>query len=156
MEKKAGQASAYDPPHNAEHLKKNYPQLLKDPTHRWRAETGIELMHKEPTKEEFERIWKNWQLMSPEQKKRSDQMAQKLTGMTNAEIYSKMKSSYAAKLKKQAEAVLPIDAPNIAMAATLKAGEVVNAAKPSLLNIDTRIKHLLPKVEGKYLKLPLK
>lgn len=39
---------------------------MNDPVHKWRAESGIELIHKEPTKKEFDRIFKNWQLMSKE------------------------------------------------------------------------------------------
>jgi len=40
--------------------------------HKWRAKTGIELIHKEPTEEELDRIWKNWQLMPQDLKAISD------------------------------------------------------------------------------------
>ena len=62
--------SAYSPP------MKNIPEhLKKDEVHAWRADTGIELMHKEPTKGEFERIWKNWQQMPAEMKESSDEQS---------------------------------------------------------------------------------
>ena len=48
--------------------------LKKDPTHNWRARTGIELIHKEPYLKEQKRIWRNWNLMTPEQKEKSDKI----------------------------------------------------------------------------------
>lgn len=36
-----------------------------DSVHRWRALTGIELIHREPFLNELERIFKNWKLMDP-------------------------------------------------------------------------------------------
>lgn len=35
---------------------KTMERLMKDPVHSWIAQTGIELIHREPTIEEFERI----------------------------------------------------------------------------------------------------
>ena len=70
----------YDPPYP---LSKIPEYLQSDPIHRWRAETGIELIHEEPTLEEFERILKNWRLMSPEQKKESDRKSRELFGVGN-------------------------------------------------------------------------
>ncbi len=63
----------YEPPYTLEQIKANYPeevylQLANDPVHKWRADTGIELIHKEPTEEELDRIWNNWQLMPQEMK----------------------------------------------------------------------------------------
>jgi hypothetical protein len=58
--------------------------LLKDPVHLWRAETGIELIHKEPTIEEQKRIWRNWNEMSDEMKKKSDAKSTELFGKDNA------------------------------------------------------------------------
>lgn len=70
-------------------IKKKYPDkatsLLKDPIHIWRAETGIELIHKEPHIKEQMRIWKNWQQMSDEQRTVSDQKSLKLFGVVNQE-----------------------------------------------------------------------
>lgn len=82
----------YDPPYNAQQIKDNYGielynKLIKDPAHRWRMKTGIELIHKEPTKEELERIWKNWQEISEEQKEKSDKKSLELFGKTNEENY---------------------------------------------------------------------
>ena len=79
----------YEPPYTVREIQKHYPdkanELLKDPVHRWRADTGIELIHKEPTREEQERIWKNWNAMTNEMKKRSDEKSIQLFGKTNTE-----------------------------------------------------------------------
>jgi hypothetical protein len=61
---------------------------MADPVHRWRANTGIELIHKEPTKEELLRIIENWKLMDEKMKARSDKKSLSVYGidnMTNAE-----------------------------------------------------------------------
>ena len=67
--------------------------LANDPVHKWRAETGIELIHKEPTEEELDRIWKNWQLMPQNMKDISDKKSIEMFGCTNAEHYNKLKAS---------------------------------------------------------------
>jgi len=69
-------------------------KLIKDPVHRWRAETGIELVHEEPTKQELERIWRNWQEMNNELKQTSDQKSQELFGLDNKEHYLKLIAKY--------------------------------------------------------------
>jgi len=78
----------YQRPYNIEEIKKNYPdkaeQLLNDPAHLWRAETGIELIHKEPTMDEQERIWKNWNEMTDEMKNKSNEKSIELFGKNNA------------------------------------------------------------------------
>ncbi|MCX6719057.1 MAG: hypothetical protein NTZ38_01630 [Candidatus Taylorbacteria bacterium] len=75
-------------PYNSKEIRENYPEraeaLLSDPAHSWRAETGIELVHKEPTLEEQKRIWENWNEMDEEMKKRSDEKSIELFGMDNA------------------------------------------------------------------------
>ena len=86
----------YDPPMNAEQIAANYgyevaDRLLKDPTHKWRAKSGIELIHEEPTKQELERIWKNWNLMPDELKKKSDRKSIQLFGVDNATHYKQLK-----------------------------------------------------------------
>jgi hypothetical protein len=74
--------TTYDPPLTADKL----PEHLKDdPVHAWRARTGIELIHEEPTALELYRIWDNWQNMPADLKKISDAKSQELFGMTNAE-----------------------------------------------------------------------
>jgi len=88
----------YEPPYNLEQIKAKYPahiynNLANDHVHRWRAETGIELIHKEPTEEELDRIWKNWQLMPQDMKEISDKKSIELFGCTNAEHYNKLKAS---------------------------------------------------------------
>ncbi len=85
--KKYMEDKSYKRPYNIKEIKKNYgdraESLLKDPVHRWRAETGIELVHKEPTFDEQERIWKNWNRMSDEMKKESDKKSIELFGKDN-------------------------------------------------------------------------
>lgn len=84
----------YQPPYNPKEIRKLFPdkaeKLLKDPVHKWRAETGIELIHQEPTKKERLRIWQNWQQMSEEQKKISDQKSLELYGLTNHPHHQKL------------------------------------------------------------------
>ena len=85
----------YDPPYNAKQIKDNYGdeiynRLVKDPVHKWRMDTGIELIHKEPSKEELERIWKNWNLMSDEDKRKSDEKSRSLFGLSNGDHYKKL------------------------------------------------------------------
>jgi len=80
----------YDPPYTPEEIRRHYDKhtyemLMNDPVHRWRAETGIELIHKEPTLDEFTRICKNWKLMDDEMKKQSDEQSIRIFGMTNEE-----------------------------------------------------------------------
>jgi len=78
----------YERPYSIEEIKKFYPDkaemLLKDPIHVWRAETGIELIHQEPTIEEQKRIWRNWNEMTAEMKKKSDEKSAELFGKDNA------------------------------------------------------------------------
>ena len=86
----------YDPPYTLEQIKANYPEniynkLANDPVHKWRANTGIELIHKEPTEEELDRIWKNWQLMPQDMKDISDKKSIEMFGCTNAEHYNQLK-----------------------------------------------------------------
>lgn len=80
----------YFPPYTIKEIKEKYPEnvaekILGDPVHLWRAETGIELIHKEPDIEEQKRIWKNWQEMSEEQKKISDVKSIEFFGLKNEE-----------------------------------------------------------------------
>ena len=88
----------YDPPYTLEQIKVRYPEhiynmLASDPVHKWRADSGIELIHKEPTEEELDRIWKNWQLMPQDMKDISDKKSVEMFGCTNAEHYNKLKAS---------------------------------------------------------------
>lgn len=89
----------YEPPYTLEQIKKNYSEevynnIKNDPIHKWRAENGIELIHKEPSKEELERIMKNWDRMSAKQKQISDQKSIELFGCTNKENYDKLIKTY--------------------------------------------------------------
>lgn len=54
-------AQKYNKPYTLEEIKESYGEdlynkLKNDPIHSWRANTGIELIHKEPTLEELNRI----------------------------------------------------------------------------------------------------
>lgn len=81
----------YDPPLSYDKL----PDHLKnDPVHSWRAKTGIELIHKEPTIEELERIWKNWNLMTDDQKRISDEKSIELFGIDNTTHYWRLVKEY--------------------------------------------------------------
>lgn len=89
----------YDKPYNKQEILDNYgkevcDKLMKDPAHKFRANTGIELIHKEPTKEELERIWINWNLMDDEQKKLSDKESIRLFGKNNMEHYNELINLY--------------------------------------------------------------
>ena len=92
-------ASKYDPPLTLDQIKKNYSEkyynsLSNDPIHRWRAENGIELIHKEPTQDEFERIVKNWNLMDDEMKKKSDEFSLKNFGAKNMDRVDLLRKEY--------------------------------------------------------------
>jgi len=84
----------YESPYSVEEIKKYYPDkaeaLLRDPVHLWRAETGIELVHKEPMKEEQERTWKNWNEMSDEMKSKSDEKSIELFNKDNRTHYNEI------------------------------------------------------------------
>ena len=84
----------YERPWSLEEIKMyipdKYDELSKCPIHRWRAETGIELIHNEPTRDELDRIWKNWNLMPKEMQNISDKKSIELFGITNAENYKKL------------------------------------------------------------------
>lgn len=77
----------YQRPYTTAEIKKFYPDkasvLLRDPSHLWRAETGIELIHKEPTLDEQKRIWQNWNEMTDEMKFQSDEKSMELFGKDN-------------------------------------------------------------------------
>ncbi|MDR2157221.1 MAG: hypothetical protein LBO81_05530, partial [Clostridiales Family XIII bacterium] len=59
--------------------------LRGDACHAWRAETGIELIHKEPDRNEQLRIWANWNRMTERMKTVSDNKCRELFAMTNTE-----------------------------------------------------------------------
>lgn len=91
--------NGYEPPWSLEEIRKNYGDkmyaiLSNDPVHRWRAETGIELIHKEPTKKEFERIVKNWNLMSDEMKRKSDEFSKEHFGSDNMSRINLLRKEY--------------------------------------------------------------
>lgn len=82
----------YDPPYSAKQVREVYGEciykrLRKDPAHKYRMDTGIELIHKEPSLKELYRIYDNWKLMSNEQKEASDKKCIELFGMNNEEHF---------------------------------------------------------------------
>jgi len=83
-------STEYDPP-----LKDIPMHLKKDAVHSWRADTGIELIHREPSKKELERIIKNWKLMPEKLKTISDKKSIELFGMDNMTHAKKLIPSYA-------------------------------------------------------------
>ena len=84
----------YEPPYSIEIIKEKYPQLLKDPVHVWRAKTGIELIHKEPTYDEQKRIFYNWQAMSNKDKERSDKKCKIFFKTTNRAFHNYIMENY--------------------------------------------------------------
>lgn len=92
--------SQYDPPYTREQIRDNYGEetlerLMKDPAHAWRADNGIELIHNEPSEEELDRIWDNWNKMNSVQKSKSDAKCKELSGMNNAKLYKFLKDNWA-------------------------------------------------------------
>lgn len=92
----------YQPPYNAQQMRQNgYDQetiqrLKRDPVHSWRMQTGIQLIHRQPSKSQLERIWKNWQLMDDEQKRKSNDKCMQLFGVTNQFLYGYLIPQYRA------------------------------------------------------------
>ena len=89
----------YKLPYSKKEILEKYPKdvansLLNDPIHLWRAETGIELIHEEPTKNELIRIWDNWNEMSFEMKEKSDKKSLELFGKNNKEHYDIIIENY--------------------------------------------------------------
>lgn len=92
-------AEVYDPPMTLKQIKDTYGEelankLANDPVHAYRASSGIELIHQEPTLEELDRIMQNWHLMSKRQKALSDAKSLELFGVTNVDNYNKLKGLY--------------------------------------------------------------
>lgn len=89
----------YNLPYSKKEILENYPEdvantLLSDFAHLWRAENGIELIHKEPTKKELVRIWNNWNEMPDDMKEKSDKESYKLFGKNNKEHYNELINNY--------------------------------------------------------------
>lgn len=91
-------AQAYEPPWTIDRIRKELgdeiaDRLANDPVHKWRSDTGIELVHREPTKRELKRIITNWRLMPDEQKRISDEKSMELFGVTNEENAERLLAS---------------------------------------------------------------
>ena len=92
-------ADQYERPYSSKEIIEKYgystySRLEKDPVHRFRMRTGIELIHKEPSKKEFIRICSNWQAMSDSMKRRSNEESIRLFGIGNLEHYYKLITEY--------------------------------------------------------------
>ena len=97
-------SESYERPWDMETIRKKYgdevySKLKDDPVHKFRAETGIEVIHKEPTQNEFERIAKNWDLMDDEMKRKSDEFSMKQFGKNNKDRIEEIKAQYSLKEK---------------------------------------------------------
>lgn len=91
--------TVYDPPYSAEQIVQNYgpdvaERLLSDPVHRWRAEQGIELIHREPSLEELQRIYNNWLRMPYSLQRISDDQSMQLFNRTNMQNYDYLRNLY--------------------------------------------------------------
>ncbi|MCF7924308.1 MAG: hypothetical protein K9L64_04275 [Candidatus Izimaplasma sp.] len=85
----------YSRPLNVEQIKeKGYEHLLDCPIHTFRAKTGIEMIHKEPTLKELNRIYDNWNNMTSALKKASDKKSLDFFGLTNVQHYNILKNEY--------------------------------------------------------------
>jgi len=85
----------YDKPYSYDEIVKQYgkftaDRLSKDPVHKFRMDTGIELIHQEPSTEELKRIWNNWNLMNDKDKNISDTKSIELFGMDNKTHYNQL------------------------------------------------------------------
>ena len=92
-------STKYKRPYTYEEIVKYYGQkvadkLKKDPVHRWRMDTGIELIHKEPTLDELNRIWNNWKYMTDDMKRESDKKSKELFNMDNITHYKELIKTY--------------------------------------------------------------
>lgn len=85
------QGVVYERPYNLQEIRSHNPDRYdalvgdKNSVHYWRATTGIELIHKEPTVDEFIRISKNWFVMTDDQKKKSDDKSKEFFKKTNVQ-----------------------------------------------------------------------
>ena len=53
----------------------------------WVRENGIDMIYPAGTKEKLDKIWENWQELSPQQKRLSDEKSIELFGMDNTNHY---------------------------------------------------------------------
>lgn len=91
--------SNYDKPYSYDEIVHKYgkftaDRLMKDPAHKFRATTGIELIHREPTLSELHRIYKNWCCMSDSMKQASDKKSMELFGCDNITNYNNLIKTY--------------------------------------------------------------
>lgn len=104
----------YQPPYNEQQMRQNgYDQetiqrLKNDLVHGWRMKTGLQLIHRQPTKTQLMRIWKNWQRMTDDQKIVSDQKCMQLFGVTNQVLYGYLIPQYTSQKPSKQSVMYPI------------------------------------------------
>jgi len=89
----------YERPYTLEEIREKYGEeiyrrLKDDPVHRFRAETGIEVIHREPTKDEFNRIVRNFWAMPSDMIKKSNEFSKKIFGKSNGERIEEIERTY--------------------------------------------------------------
>lgn len=97
--KESTSTNIYSRPYTRKEILDNYgkdihDKLMKDPAHTFRADTGIELIHQEPSKDELDRIMDEWDKMSNSDKKKSDEMSIKLFGKDNKSHFKELITIY--------------------------------------------------------------
>lgn len=69
-------------------------RLAKDPVHKYRMDSGIELVHQEPTIEELDRIYANYRAMPVRMKRLSNAKSKQLFGINNRDHYYRLREEY--------------------------------------------------------------
>ena len=60
----------------------------------WTQENGIAMVYPTDTKEELERLWKQWKDLSPQRKRLADEKSIELFGMDNSSHYEILQLMY--------------------------------------------------------------
>ena len=92
--------SRYEHQLSVEKLRRLYPRLYRDPVHRWRAERDVELVHREPTLRELERVWRNWRQMPEDKRRESDRKSRELFGASNERHHEVLVADWRSKVRK--------------------------------------------------------
>ena len=60
----------------------------------WTMENGIDMVYPTNTKDELEELWRNWNELSPQEKRLSDEKSMELFGMDNGSHYEILQLMY--------------------------------------------------------------
>lgn len=84
---------SFDP--SREYIRK-YPNWRSMPVHRWRKQTGLEIIYDEISNSKLKELWNNWNKMPNNMKEASDKKCIELYGINNKSHYEKLieKSQY--------------------------------------------------------------